>query len=284
MAIMLMGYDVESIPNSLPGDNEQKILFGSKIINSDETSIFVEKAKKLHKEMNVPCTMFITGQVLEREINNFKPLLNDPELFDLQNHTYSHIRLKTVLEEGPTNWIAPGATLDTIYNDVKKANEVFKNLLGIDCIGLCGPYNYYRGLSDRPDILKILHDLGIRFTRTYGRNAKDYYPVEFDVQPYWYKLQKFGDILEIPVNGWIDIPWKIEFGWKNLEGYLSMIKANIDKIVGDNLVLSHCQHDWTCRVYDQNLDILKKIMEYALSKGVKFMTHKDFYVKMKMEK
>ena len=52
------------------------------------------------------------------------------------------------------------------------------------CIGLTGPWCYYRGLRDRLDILQVLWEEGLRFTRADGRNEHDRHPVAIDVQPY----------------------------------------------------------------------------------------------------
>src|SRR5215212_5052451 len=55
---------------------------------------------------------------------------------------------------------------------------------GRPCIGLTGPWCYYRGLRDRLDILQVLWEEGLRFTRADGRNEHDRHPVAIDVHPY----------------------------------------------------------------------------------------------------
>lgn len=55
-----------------------------------------------------------------------------------------------------------GGNLPQIEEEVEKTKELLKKYLNVECIGLRGPWGYYRGLSDRPDILEILYNLGIR--------------------------------------------------------------------------------------------------------------------------
>ena len=69
---------------------------------------------------------------------------------------------------------------------MRKTSALLAEHLGVQCIGLTGPWCYYRGLRDRPDILQVLWEEGIRFTRTDGRNERDWHPVSLDLQPYWY--------------------------------------------------------------------------------------------------
>ena len=91
-----------------------------------------------------------------------------------------------------------GGSLKVIRKEVKMANNSLKKYLDVTCQGIRGPYGYYRGLSDRPHILLILHEEGIRFTSTYLRNEDDWQPVPLEAQPFWYGLQGFPDMLEIP--------------------------------------------------------------------------------------
>lgn len=174
MATLLMGYDVKS---SEP----------------DVTRRFLELAWELHNR----CSFFLVGRTLEfvgAEI--FKPFL-DNLLFAIQQHTYSHLLLKSSLyRQRRENPSGKGGKLEEIEEDVGKASRLLKEMLGMNCIGLRGPWGYYRGLCDRPDILEIFYKLGIRFTRTWARNENDFQPTPLEVQPFGYTHTGFPDILE----------------------------------------------------------------------------------------
>lgn len=260
IATLLIGYDVESQDPGITGR-------------------FLKKAGKVHRALKVPCTMFLVGRTLEKNINNCQDLAKN-ELFDFQQHTYSHILLKTVVMETQDKIkVVKGSSLSQIEEEIKKANELVKKYLNVECIGLRGPWGYYRGLSDRPDILEILHNSGTRFTSTYGRNEKDFQPVDFEVQPFWYSPQGFDDMLEVPVQGWQDIYLRDKYGWANLDAYLKHIKEELDYIFDHNLVWGYCQHDWSSIRNDPDMSVTRQIIEYALRKEIKVMSYGEYYYK-----
>jgi len=264
MAYLLIGYDVENYLDL--GRLELSV-----------TLNFLAQMRKVHEELSAPCTLFICGRLLEEAdvVKQLKGLLKS-ELFDLQQHTYSHQRLKTVAQnDGKKIAIFRGASLEKIKNEVERTNQLFEEKLGINCIGLCGPYGYYRGLMDRPDILEILDQAGIRFCRTYSRNENDYGPLSIDIQPFTYGPQGFPDILEIPSQGWQDIMYFRANGWDR-EAFLTYGRNLIDKIAQRDLVWSVCQHDWTSCRKDPNMDFTRALLSYAQSKGVMVTSHQNF--------
>lgn len=260
-----MGYDVENY------------LDRSKSLDLSVTLHFLEQMRKVHTDLNAPCTLFICGRLLE-EPDIIKSLLSlkEYDLFDLQQHTYSHQRLKTVVQnDGEKIKIFKGVSLEKIQKEVERTSLLFKEKLCVSCSGITGPYGYYRGLMDRPDILEILHRLGIRFTRTYLRNQNDWGPLPIDVQPFTYKTQGFPDILEIPSQGWQDIMFFRANDWDR-DAFLNYGKDMINTIEKQDLVWSVCQHDWTSCRKDPNMDYTRAFLEYAQSKGVTVSSHKDY--------
>lgn len=194
MAHLLMGYDVENYLDP----------YLKKDLDWEVTLQFLSQMRCVHEELSAPCTLFICGRLLE-EPHILKALqgLAGSELFDLQQHTYSHQRLKTVVEDdGKQITVFKGVSLERIREEVEYTDRIFEEKLRISCSEICGPYGYYRGLMDCPDILEILHQAGIRFTRTYSRNENDYNPLSINIQPFTYKPQGFPDILEVPLQGW----------------------------------------------------------------------------------
>ncbi|MFQ5796700.1 MAG: polysaccharide deacetylase family protein [Candidatus Bipolaricaulia bacterium] len=275
MAYLLMGYDTENYLDP----------FLEKDLDWQVTLNFLSAVRRVHEDLNAPCTLFICGRLLEQpDVLKTLQVLAESELFDLQQHTYSHQRLKTVVEDrGEEVLFFPGASLETIQEEVERTNQLFEEKLGISCTGICGPFCYYRGLMDRPDILEILHRARIRFTRTYARNEHDYNPVSIDVQPFMYELQGFPDILEIPSQGWQDIVLFRVNGW-DWQGYADCGRGLIDEIAQRDLVWSVCQHDWTSIHKDPNMDYTWALIRYAQEKGVTVTSHKDFSERFRNER
>jgi hypothetical protein len=264
MAYMLIGYDVES-----PED--------------EVTTAFLKRASMLHTSLGVPATLFIRGQNLERNPAAFEAVAANP-LLELQQHTYSHILLKTVCqrdEEGVT--VFRSGTLEEIKADVARASALLREHLGIECIGLTGPYTYYRGLSDRPDILEILWELGIRYTRAFGRNEQDWMPVPLSWQPFWYEPQGFPGMLEVMTHGWHDCLLRPLCGWTDLEGYLAMVKPLIEQAAAEDWVFSHCAHDHSSIREDPEMTIMARLLEHAQAKGVTIISYGQYYEKRKEE-
>ncbi|ACZ43112.1 polysaccharide deacetylase [Thermobaculum terrenum ATCC BAA-798] len=262
MGTMLIGYDVEW--RGARGDG-------------DVTERFLDRVQELHNRLGIPATLFILGQTLERCPQAFQPLVDDP-LFDLQQHTYSHQLLKTVyIEDGGRVQVIRGADLDTIRWEVHLTNDLLRDLLGVECIGLTGPWCYYRGLRDRPDILQVLWEEGIRFTRTDGRNEHDYHPVPLDLQPYWYEHVGFPEMLELTIHGWHDCVLRDSLGWQDLDGYVESVKPYIGRAASENKLFSYVQHDWSSIQEDPEMKATEALLRYAQERQLTFMSCREYY-------
>lgn len=260
MGTMLIGYDVE--------------WWGE----GDVTPHFLDQARRVHNRLDVPATLFIVGRTLERHVPEFQAIAADG-LFDLQQHTYSHQLLKTVyIDNGESIRVVRGVSVEETRQEVRKTSQLLRDHLGVQCIGLTGPWCYYRGLRDRPDILEVLWDEGIRFTRTDGRNEKDWHPVPLDLQPYWYDHLGFPEMLEIPIHGWHDSTIRAEvLGWEDLDGYVESVKPYIDQAAEEDRVFSLCQHDWTSVREDPEMRATEAILQYARDRGLRFSSYRDYY-------
>ena len=263
MAALLIGYDVER--GGVP----------------EVTRAFLKVVKDVHREH--PCTFFLTGKVIEANVGALEELADNP-MFDFQQHTYSHQLLKTVcMEHDGKITVVKGMPFAEIEDEVGRTSDLLKKYFGKECLGITGPWAYYRGLSDRPDILEILHRLGIRFTRTYGRDEHDFQPVAFEIQPFWYEPQGFGDILEIPLHGWQDVYWRDTNGWENVSGYTDHLLECLDYTTDRDLIWSHATHDWSSIRHDPDMTIIRSLLDAADRKGVQVRTYLDFYRTFKEE-
>lgn len=258
MAYLLIGYDVEHRDPAV-------------------TRPFLKRMRELHEKLNIPASLFIVGKTLEHSPDAFRELVGHP-LFDLQQHTYSHMLLKTIcVQNDEGTHIVRGGTLEQIRYEVRHTNELLRDILGVECTGITGPYNYYRGLSDRPDILEILAQEGIQWSRCAGRNEHDWQPVPFEWQPYWYGPQGFPDILEFPVQGWQDCILRQELGWANLKGYLERVKVDTDTVATKDLTWNYVQHDWSSIREDPDMWLTEQFYSYAQQQGVEFATYQAYY-------
>lgn len=261
MATLLFGYDVESHDRAV-------------------TQAFIRRAEEIHTRLQAPATFFLVGQTLEANADELRALKGNP-YFEFQSHTYSHKLLKTVCQDdGQKITVFHGISLAEIEAEVRKANEVLERQLGVMCLGLTGPYNYYRGLADRPDILDVLHKNGIRYLRTYGRNERDWQPVSLELQPFWYEPQGFSDILECNINGWQDCIKREYYGWENKLDYLNDVCRDLEYVSQHNLVFSYAQHDWSSIRADESMWITESILQYAKELGIRILSYTDYYLEV----
>ena len=271
---LLIGYDVERIPGRVPGEK-----WGGQSVPENSTDVFLRNAVKIHAEVGVPATIFMVGANIERHKSQLEACLASGR-FEIAQHTHEHFSLKTVLEESPENVYLPGLPFDRIEEQLARPVELLRKHLGVECRGITAPYTYYRGLADRPDILAVVARQGMSYVRSYGRNSHDYFPLPPEVQPFWYARQGFGDLLEIPLQGWIDAQFRREHGWQNWAAYHEYLKGVVDEVAASGRCWSLCQHDWTSILYDEPLDWTRKFLEYAAERLV-VLTHFEFYEQMR---
>ena len=257
---LVIGYDVERIPGRAPGEK-----WVGRKVPEDTTSVFLTKIVKIHKELQIPATIFMVGCNIEKHLRELEACLASG-MFEIAQHSHEHYPLKTVAEEAGSRVFLRGLNFDRIEEQIAKPVELLKKHLGVECKGITCPYTYYRGLSDRPDILEIIARHGMVYTRSYGRNSLDYFPLGWDVQPFFYERQGFPDILEFPVQGWIDAQWRHDHGWDLQAEYFAYLQEQVDTYRDKNICWAHLQHDWTSLLCDANLDWTRKFLEYAQGK------------------
>jgi peptidoglycan/xylan/chitin deacetylase (PgdA/CDA1 family) len=257
---LLIGYDVER-------DTEPAVV-----------SNFLERAEEVHSDLDAPCTFFILGRVIENNGDELAALGDRCDLIDYQQHTYSHVLLKTVyMDDGNEITLVRGGTLEQIEEEVSRTNVLLKERLGVDCMGLTGPWAYYRGLCDRPDILDVLARQGIRFTRTWGRNEKDFQPVPFHIRPFRYEIQGHPEMMEFPLHGWQDVHWKMAYGWEKTGEYLDFLKETVDVVAEKGLLWSYGSHDWSSIREDPQMSTIRGFIEYAKDSGLDIVDYSTYY-------
>lgn len=273
MGTVLIGYDTES--GVVQEASKRPISIFRKSI---------EAIMRIHVELEAPATIFLVGKTLAAGAKYLKPLLNYPDLFDFQQHTYSHVLLKTIVVDDKENSAyarreryVEGASLQVIRKEVKDANKALKKYLDVTCRGIRGPYGYYRGLSDRPDILEILYEEGIRFTSTYLRNQNDWQPVPIEVQPFWYELQGFPEMLELPAQGWQDCMWRDIHGWTKTKEFEKHLELTLNEVERRRLVWGTCFHDWAVIKGDAKAVTMRKFIQHAKEKQTRIVNYARFY-------
>jgi hypothetical protein len=264
------------------GRGQPTLLIGYDVERESDPSLvnrFLAKAEEVHTGLSAPCTFFIQGQVVENNSEELSGLLGRSDLFDYQQHTYSHMLLKTVhMDDGNEITLVRGGSVEEIDKEVSLTSQLLRDRLGVECWGLTGPWGYYRGLCDRPDLLEVLNRNGIRFVRTWGRNEKDFQPVDLGIQPFFYEVQGFPHLMEFPLHGWQDVHWRNINGWDKTDEYLAFLKQTVDVVADEGITWSHGTHDWSSLREDPELSIIRGLIEKAKDAGLRILDYKTFYL------
>ena len=197
---LLIGYDVERIPRTGAG---REVGGGPACSRGRNPCLSSTTPSAIHRETQVPATLFMVGCNIEKHLPQLEACLASG-YFEIAQHTYEHYPLKTVVEESPENVYLPGLPFDRIEEQLARPVELLARHLGVECRGVTAPYCYYRGLSDRPDILEIVARLGIPTSAPTVAIATITSPWDGEIQPFWYTRQGFPSLLEIPIQGWIE--------------------------------------------------------------------------------
>jgi len=271
------------------------IILGYDIETASESSVgFLEGAEILHDRYELPWTIYLTGMTVEERADDIRRFLNNP-LLTVGQHTYSHVLLKSVymtpgdgkpIHGAYPNFFKKGGSLEEIREQIENTQSLIINLLGVECRGLTGPWNYYRGLVDRPDILQILQQNKIQWIRTNGRDCRDCQPTPFSEQPFFYADQGFPDILELGIQGYQDdSQWERFDDRRHGDTYQDYLFAMLYEVSRNDWVWSVCSHDHGTPTKEAFFSTKGKWVENLIIRardlGMRFLAPHELYMEMK---
>ena len=282
MAAILIGYDVES---AAVGEGLARFLSPQTpqylyALEPESARQGLKVIRRVHSELEAPATLFTCGRTL---LHALEPL-HDAEatgLLDVQQHTYSHVVFRDVVftaEGGSGTLTLPESAPVVLREELGITSELVRKYFGHDCVGLRTPFGYYRGLRDRPDLLGVIADAGLRYVTSWGRNEQNGNPSPFDVQPFAYEHEGFPALLEIPFQFWLDAIWFDAHGWGNGAGFRRALEAAVDEVAERDLVFGTCFHDWAVVAADEErTGWIRGALERARERGVETLSYTDYW-------
>jgi peptidoglycan/xylan/chitin deacetylase (PgdA/CDA1 family) len=283
VATLLIGYDTESaaVGEGLArflGPDVPQYLYA---LDPDTTRRGVALLERLHRELEAPCTFFVCGRTLLHALDALEPLA-DSDLFDIQQHTYSHVVFRDVRYRplgSDTEAMLPETPHVAIREELAFTSDLIRRHLGRECVGLRTPFGYYRGLRDRPDLLRIVDETGHRYVTSWGRNEQNGNPTPW-VQPFTYAEEGFPQILEIPFQFWLDGIWFDAHGYDKGSAFRDALRRAIDEVVERDLVFATAFHEWCAVAADEEgTGWIRGLIEYARECGVEIMTYTDYWAR-----
>jgi peptidoglycan/xylan/chitin deacetylase (PgdA/CDA1 family) len=283
VATLLIGYDTES---AAVGEGLARFI-GPEVpqyrcaLDPETTRRGVALLSRLHKELEAPCTFFLCGRTLLHALDAIEPLAASP-LFDLQQHTYSHVVFRDVRYRAfgaETEAVLPETPPVALREELAFTSELIRKHLGRDCIGLRTPFGYYRGLRGRADLLQIVAETGHRFVTSWGRNEENGNPTPW-VQPFAYEEEGFPGILEIPFQFWLDGIWFDAHGYGEGRAFRKALEGAVDEIAEQELVFATAFHEW-CAVEanEEETGWIRGLIEHARKRGVEIMSYADYWAR-----
>jgi len=131
-----------------------------------ETKAYAIEAARRVKARGGSIHFFCLGQTLEQEnVDWLKRLAADGH--SIGNHTYDHVNIRATkaadiqfrFQRSP--WLIEGREPDVVIREnIRLTTAAMKSRLGIAPAGFRTPGGFPNGLSDRPDLQKMLLDLG----------------------------------------------------------------------------------------------------------------------------
>jgi peptidoglycan/xylan/chitin deacetylase (PgdA/CDA1 family) len=250
--VFLLRYDTES--------TDQKAMAG-----------FFEKVVDVHRAENIPATFFCTGMAVEareKDFRTFAAEVKDDPLFDIQDHSYSHIGL------GYTN----GMSIDDLRANYQQSFAVHERILGNRPIGIsiCGTGgkdgSRLKGFDETDkgkEELDMVANLGVHMINSHL--------VDFDEATQFCSFELLGhpEVMGFP-SAYSDTQWlyRRECG-DPMEYVFTKIKEHADNDDHMPLML-HDLVAWN-HAFDKELTHVKKIIDYARRQDFELRTHLSCY-------
>jgi peptidoglycan/xylan/chitin deacetylase (PgdA/CDA1 family) len=281
VATLLIGYDTESaaVGEGLARFIGPEVPQYRRALDPETTRRGVGLLARLHEELQVPCTFFLCGRTLLHAVDAIEPLAASP-LFDIQQHTYSHVVFRDVRYQAygaETEAVLPETPPVALREELAWTSELIRKYLGRDCIGLRTPFGYYRGLRGRADLLEIVAGAGHRFVTSWGRNEENGNPTPW-VQPFTYAEEGFPGILEIPFQFWLDGIWFDAHGYGEGRAFGKALEGAVDEIADQDLVFATAFHEW-CAVEanEEETGWIRGLIEHARRRDVEITSYADYW-------
>jgi len=252
---------------------------------NDETKKYTLEACRRIKKAGGAAHCFVVGRVLEQpDVDWLKQLALAGHA--LGNHTYDHVNVLATKPEDiqfrfrRSPWLIEGkSSRDVIAENIRVTNAALKTRVGVDANGFRTPGGFANGLKDRPDIQKMLLELGFRW-------VSSQYPAhpipKPEQEPDAATIAKIVDVskatqpiayptglVEIPMSPVSDINAFRTGRWK-LEWFLKTIRAIVESTISNSGVFDFLCHPSCMYVVDpqfQTIDTICELVQKSAGKA-----------------
>jgi len=248
---------------------------------NDETKKYAAEACKRVKAAGGVLHCFVVGRVFEQESVAWLADIAKAG-HPLGNHTYDHVNVTATKPEDVqfrfkrAPWLIEGkAPEDVIRDNIRMTTAALKARVGVAPAGFRTPGGFADGLADRPDVRRMLADLGFTWVSSkypahpVGEAGKEPTQAVLDgivkaqsaAQPFVYPK----GLVEVPMSPISDIGAFRNGRWK-LEWFLKAIRLGVEWAIDNKAVFDFLGHPSCLYVTDpefKTIDLLCDLVKKA---------------------
>jgi peptidoglycan/xylan/chitin deacetylase (PgdA/CDA1 family) len=250
----------------------------------DATKRYAVEAARLVKERGGHIHFFCVARVLEQpNVDWLKEIAAAGH--PIGNHTYDHVHLKMLKPEDTqyrfqrAPWLVEGLSAsEIIKRNIDLATRAMKSRLGFAPNGFRTPGGFPNGLDDRPDLQKMLLDLGFPWISSRypahpaGKPKEEPTPdvyeaivkAQQDAQPYVYPT----GLIEVPLSPITDVVAFRTHYWKR-DYFLKAIRMAVEWAIETGSVFDFVAHPSSMLVEDPKFESYRLICDMVKDAGDK---------------
>ncbi|MEY4941298.1 MAG: hypothetical protein RIQ93_3033 [Verrucomicrobiota bacterium] len=248
---------------------------------NDETKAYSLEAARRVKARGGIIHFFCVARVLEQEnVDWLKQIvaMGHP----VGNHTYDHVNVLATKAEDiqfrfkRAPWLIAGkSSAEVIRQNIADASAALKARIGIDPAGFRTPGGFANGLNDRPDLQRMLLDLGFKWISSKSPAV----PIEAgkeptqavldailksheETQPYIYP----SGLIEVPMSFISDVGAFRTGQWK-LETFLQTVRTGVEWAIERGAVFDLLTHPSVLYPMDPKFKVMELVCDLVKKAG-----------------
>lgn len=251
---------------------------------NEETKKYAVEAAKRVKAHGGRLHFFAVGRVFEQaNVDWLKEIAQAGH--PIGNHTYDHVNVKAKKPEdiqfrfNRSSWLIDGKTpAEVIRENIRLTSAALKARVGVDPAGFRTPGGFNNGLTDRPDVQAMLHDLGFDWVSSrypahlIGDPGKQPDAKVYDsivqaqklAQPFVYPK----GLIEAPMSPISDITAFRAGKWK-LDWFLEAIRRALEWVIDQRATFDFLGHPSCLYVVDPKFQAIELICDIVARAGGK---------------
>ena len=250
-------------------------------LNAETKNYTVEACRRVKAAGGV-VHCFLVGRVLEQEnVDWLKQIL--AEGHKVGNHTYDHVFVKATKPEDVqfrfrrSPWLMDGKPIrEVVSENIRMTAEAMKARLGVAPAGFRTPGGFHNALTDRPDVQRMLLDLGHSWVSSKYPSHPMSEPgkepatavldgivrAQPDAQPFVYPT----GLVEVPMSPVSDINAFRTGKWK-LDWFLKAIRLGVEWAIEHRAAFDFLGHPSCLYVVDPEFRAVELICELVKKAG-----------------